>query len=115
MGARAGPVLARRGRPDVNTRVLRVAPWVALAVPAVIFPFALGASGFVVLAVWFAVIVAYRVVASTLPPGVRPWVGVGAGFVCLAAGFEGGWYLLPSVALFVVADIQRRSEPTRCP
>lgn len=105
----------RRGRPDVTARALQVAPWVALAVPAVIFPLALGAPGFVALAVWFAVIVAYRVVASALPPGVRPWVGVGAGFVCLAAGFEGGWYLLPSVALFVVADIRRRPEPTRRP
>ena len=46
---------------------------------------------------------------------VAPWVGIGVGTLCFAAGFEGGWYLLPSVALFVAADIRRRSEPTRHP
>ncbi len=58
---------------------------------------------------WLFVVVGFRIAAATLvPPGGARVLWDSAFLVgCLLAAWEGGWFLIPAGAAFLVADFGR--------
>ena len=87
--------------------VVRWTPWALLLAALGLFLFIPDANGLAVAAIWGLIIVASRVGIGLLPDRTaRLWADSLLAFVCLLAGYEGGWYLLPAVIAFAIQDWQ---------
>jgi hypothetical protein len=91
----------------------RLVPWL-LAEIALIFLEAMlwPAGGVWLLMLWNIALAAYRAVVAAAPTRRRKLGADGVfAILCLAAAWEGGWYLLPAVVAFGVVDAVTRPAP----
>lgn len=80
-----------------------LAPWVMAALAGVLFVVLLGPSGSLFAVGWGLALVAARAVARG-PRVQRLAVDAALAFVAFLGGYLGGWYLLPAIGLFALAD-----------
>jgi len=80
-----------------------LAPWTTAALAGVLFLVLLGPIGGVFAVGWGLALMAARAVARG-PRVQRLAVDAALAFVAILGGYLGGWYLLPAIGLFALAD-----------
>lgn len=94
------------------TGFVRWLPW-ALVAGAIGLFLAVSPAGPILATVWLVVVVVERgIVLSLDPRNARVLTGFLFAALCFLAAFEGGWYMIPAAAAFLISDWRERTHPS---
>lgn len=91
--------------------LIGLVPWLVAGVAVLAFPILMGPAGLLYSAGWTLVLIAARGWTAEQPRSGRVWSDCLLGAVCLFGAYLGGWYLLPSIAAFLLVDVAGVESP----